>query len=310
MGEVVECLIIRIKFVLFTKSRYNYTIMKQIIETYKNNRDVVEHFITRSMSHLNLKKLDEKSSKRAFVATTCVKMIYGVDAEYTLNTPYYHKNKIDGSKIGLTKSHYFERVSFNIDGTYLSNPYINASDGTAGITYAIKVDDGFIVVDMNLLCVLQQLKLVGNDKFMSVLNKCVYGFMGFSLLLFSLFLGLYALYIFFQSLMSFESFKLDSTFQAIIALTLGLAIYDLAKTILEHEIFFKTVAIDDSDSNEMLSKFLKSIIIALSIESLMVVFKIALNDHTELIHALFLIIGVSMMIYVLGKFNHMSSIKN
>jgi len=77
---------------------------------------------------------------------------------------------------------------------------------------------------MNLLCVLQQLKLVANDKFMSVLNKYVYGFMGFSLLLFSLFLGLYALYIFFQSLMSFETFKLDSTFQAIIALTLGLAI--------------------------------------------------------------------------------------
>ena len=280
--------------------------MKQIIETYKSNRDVVEYFITRLMSRLNLKKLDEQSSKRVFSALKCVKMIYAVDEEYNLTTPYYYRNRIDTSKIGLTKAHYLERVSFNMDGTYLSNPYIIASNGAAGVTYAIKTDDGFIVVDINLLCILEELKLVQNDRFIHLLNRYVYGFMGFSLLFFALFLGVYAIYIFFQSLVSFETFKLDSTFQAIIALTLGLAIYDLSKTILEHEIFFKTVSIDEMESNEVLSKFLKSIIIALSIESLMVVFKIALTDHTELIHAFFLILGVSLLIYVLGKFNYLS----
>lgn len=80
--------------------------MKQTIETYKSNRAVAEHFISTSMNRLNLKKLDDKNSKQVFIASKCVKMLYGVDAEYTLNTPYYHKNKTDSSKIGLTKSHY------------------------------------------------------------------------------------------------------------------------------------------------------------------------------------------------------------
>jgi len=92
---------------LFNKSRYNDTIVKQTIETYKSNRAVVEHFISTSMNRLNLKKLDDKNSKQVFIASKCVKMLYGVDAEYTLNTPYNHKNKTDSSKIGLTKSHFF-----------------------------------------------------------------------------------------------------------------------------------------------------------------------------------------------------------
>jgi hypothetical protein len=96
---------------------------------------------------------------------------------------------------------------------------------------------------------------------------------------------------------------LQSTFKAIIALTLGLAIYDLAKTILEHEIFFRNISSNEKDENEILSKFLKSIIIALSIEALMVVFKVALNDFTDMLYALYLIIGVSLMIFALGKYN-------
>ena len=54
--------------------------------------------------------------------------------------------------------------------------------------------------------------------------------------------------------------------------------------------------------NKILTKFLISIIIALSIEALMVVFKIALQDYTQMHNAVYLIAGVSLMIISLGLF--------
>jgi len=42
---------------------------------------------------------------------------------------------------------------------------------------------------------------------------------------------------------------------------------------------------------------LNSIIIASSIESLMVVFKIVLEDYSKMINALYLIIGVALLIF-------------
>ena len=275
--------------------------MKHIINVYKNNREVVEHFLSTTINRLQIKELDEHSARRVFRVSRSTTLVYFVDKEYNLQSPYYFRNKIDSTKLGITKMHYFEKVIFSQNGVFISNPYISSSTGKAGVTFAYEVENGYIVIDFDLLNILEQLQLVQSNQFARIINKVVYGFMGFSLLFFALFLGVYAMYTFGVSVLAVEHFKLESTFKAIIALTLGLAIFDLAKTLLENELFFKNLSVD-ADDNEVLSKFLKSIIIALSIESLMVVFKIALEDYTNMIHALFLIIGVSLMVYVLGKF--------
>lgn len=95
---------------------------------------------------------------------------------------------------------------------------------------------------------------------------------------------------------------LAGIFHAIIALTLALAIFDLSKTILEHEVFNKSVSRKNNLENRLLARFFISIIIALSIESLMVVFKIALNDYSEMIYAFYLIGGVGVMMGSLSIF--------
>jgi hypothetical protein len=95
---------------------------------------------------------------------------------------------------------------------------------------------------------------------------------------------------------------LSGLFRSIIALTLGLAIFDLSKTILEHEVFYKSISRDNNLENRLLARFLTSIIIALSIESLMVVFKIALSDYSKMIYAFYLIAGVGVMIVSLSLF--------
>jgi predicted membrane channel-forming protein YqfA (hemolysin III family) len=174
-------------------------------------------------------------------------------------------------------------------------------------TYVKKIDDGYLVIDFDIVSVLEKLRLIRNSKIAKNINLFVYGFMGFSLLIFALALGFYSIIIFLNTLLHLDMFNLEVIFKSIIALTLGLAIFDLAKTILEHEIFFRNIIRDEHDSNEILSKFLISIIIALSIESLMVVFKIALSDYTGMIHAFYLILGVSLLIYTLGKYNSFTS---
>jgi hypothetical protein len=115
-------------------------------------------------------------------------------------------------------------------------------------------------------------------------------------------LVVYAIYI--AGILVFDKDRetLAGLFRSIIALTLGLAIFDLSKTILEHEVFYKSISRDNNLENRLLARFLTSIIIALSIESLMVVFKIALSDYSKMIYAFYLISGVGVMIISLSLF--------
>jgi len=55
-----------------------------------------------------------------------------------------------------------------------------------------------------------------------------------------------------------------------------------------------------------LTKFSIAIIIALSIEALMVVFKIALNDYSQMVHALYLISGIALIIVSLGLYGFLT----
>lgn len=277
--------------------------MKEIITLFKNNRQFIENFINSSFSRLHVKEINKTTAATFFQASNSAIMVYSVDENYNTSSPYFLKNSVITNRLGVSKKLYFDKVFFQDKNFYLTNPYISAVNGKANITYVQKTDFGYLVVDVDLVRVLEHLGFIEHHHFTHNLNKIVYGFMGFSLLFFSIFLGVYAIYVFMASVFDLNHFNLESTFKAIIALTLGLAIYDLAKTILEKEVFFKSIASDIKDDNNVFSKFLISIIIALSIESLMVVFKIALIDYTQMHNALFLIIGVSFLIFSLGKYN-------
>jgi hypothetical protein len=277
--------------------------MKEIIATYKQNREIIENLINTTVQKLQIQKINERSHKDIFRSMKYAKLVYYVDSDYTLVTPYYYPKGKDKSRMGSSKSFYFNKVLFNVTPYFLSNPYINGSTGKINVTYAAKLEDGFIVIDFDVIAILEHLSLIQSHRLSRIINTFIYGLMGFSLLFFATFLGIYAIYIFGASVFDAEHFNLESTFKAIIALTLGLAIFDLSRTILEQEIFFKSIANHNKNDNTVFVKFLISIIIALSIESLMVVFKIALTDHREMIHAFYLIIGVSFMIFAVGKYS-------
>ena len=160
--------------------------------------------------------------------------------------------------------------------------------------------------DLDVVAVLGKMHLIESTRFISKLSVWVYGLLGGGLVLLAMFLGGYGLLGFVKALMSSGDETLQYVFKSIIGITLAIAIYDLSKTILEQEVFYRSLTLEEGSEYKTLTKFLTSIIIALSIESLMVVFKVAINDIRNMNYAFYLISGVGILIVSMAVLNYVS----
>lgn len=195
-----------------------------------------------------------------------------------------------------------ERIVFREDNIYISNSYINSRSATPYITAVVHIKNEYIVFDFELYSLLKELALIEGNETFTLFTKYFYTLFGFLLTFFSLALIAYAVYSAVSIFNEERETLFTALFRSIIALTLALAIFDLSKTILEHEVFYKSLSRSYNLENRLLARFLTSIIIALSIESLMVVFKITLSDYADMMHAFYLIAGVGVMIVSLSIF--------
>lgn len=93
-----------------------------------------------------------------------------------------------------------------------------------------------------------------------------------------------------------------SFFKPIIYITIAIAIFDLSKTLIEQEVIFKSYKKDENIEKNTFIKFIISILIALSIEALMLVFKISLNNISLMSNAFWLFAGIALMIFTLTYF--------
>ena len=148
------------------------------------------------------------------------------------------------------------------------------------------------------------MKLINFNQNHDKIKRLIYFLGSTSLAIVAVTLIVYGIYIFGKILLSFESVDLlHDSFKSIVSVTLGLAIFDLAKQIFENDVLFQTLEHDDDKQYKVLGRFLISIIIALSIETLLVVFKIALSDDiNNMLPAFYLIIGTTIMFIGLGWF--------
>jgi hypothetical protein len=96
--------------------------------------------------------------------------------------------------------------------------------------------------------------------------------------------------------------NIDMMFKSTILLTLSLAIFDLVKTIFEEEVLGRHRKDDAHGIHKTMVRFLGSIIIALAIEALMLVFKFAITDTTHILTAVYLIGGVAILLVSLAYY--------
>ena len=153
-----------------------------------------------------------------------------------------------------------------------------------------------VVIDVALKDIVKILypSLVG--RFFVNFNKIAYAMISIVLLGVSFLLllkGTGSLFSYGNSLMDMD---LKHIFESTILLTLA-----LVKTIFEEEVLGRSRH-GNNTQNKTMTKFIGSIIIALAIEALMLVFKSALTDPTQLIYAMYIVAGVAILIVALAYY--------
>lgn len=275
--------------------------MKEVINIYKKHKATVDEFIITMIK--NLPKNYIENAHEILKNHPNIQLLYAVDNQYKQISPIICKKRSEDGNIGSIKEHYFSKVVFNNENFYISNPYIHYRTGKASLSVVHKINDVYYVFDLNLIGLLEELRLMEYNSIYDKIKRTVYFVAALILALVSITLILYGAYIlgevvFFKS----ENNLLHNIFQSIISVTLGIAIYDLSSQIFEHEVLFTSFAKQEDRQYKILGKFLTSIIIALSIETLMVVFKIVLGNYEKMLSAFWLLIGTTFMFVGLAFF--------
>jgi len=285
--------------------------MKQMMQIYRDNREAVEGFLVTTISDNPRQDFDDIQVRNFFKRLPCLSDMYLMDENGKQITPTWRRLGHDTTMKGSDRGYFIKRIQFDENGNYISSPYICANSGQPKVSVARKYSDGKIAVfDLDLVMVLTKMHLIDSNRLISKLSVSVYALLGGGLVLLALYLGIYGLVGFAKALMSFGDETLHYVFKSIIGITLAIAIYDLAKTILEQEVFYRSLTLEEGNEYKTLTKFLTSIIIALSIESLMVVFKVAINDIREMNYAFYLISGVGILIVSMALLNFVSRKKH
>ncbi|MDD5053386.1 MAG: hypothetical protein PHO27_11695 [Sulfuricurvum sp.] len=285
--------------------------MKQMMQIYRTNREAVEGFLLTTISDNPQHDFDDLQVRKFFKRLPCLTDMYLMDEKGEQITPTWRRNDHDVSLKGSDRSYFINRIQFDDKGNYISSPYICANSGQPKVSVARKYTDGKIAVfDLDLVAVLGKMHLIDTNRLISKLSVSVYALLGGGLVLLALFLGIYGLIGFVKAIMYYGDETLHYVFKSIIGITLAIAIYDLAKTILEQEVFYRSLTLEEGSEYKTLTKFLTSIIIALSIESLMVVFKVAIDDIRNMNYAFYLISGVGILIISMAILNFVSRKKH
>lgn len=278
--------------------------MQEFIEIYNKNQKEIETFIKESMHNVGyIKSQNNGNYEQIFKVFPSLEIIYFADI-HTLNqtSANIYRDKINDKPIGRNRQYLLDKVDFKDEKIAFTKPYVSSASGETCLTAIIKLEDDSIgFLDFNLQKILKRLGFLELDHNFNIVNKTFYMVVSSLMIVLALFTIFYSLYDFINSFINHQ-ISIEHIFKPIVALTLGLAIFDLAKTLLEQEVLFKSYSKNEKSEYKVLTKFMITIIIALLIESLLVVFKIAINDYSQMLNALYLIIGVGVIILSLSIF--------
>lgn len=197
-----------------------------------------------------------------------------------------------------------------------TQPYLSSASKILCISTAMPIKDsqstiqGYLVIDIDLAEAIEYLMGDTLRKRFEPFFKYIYSiiviglFCVVAVLLFNAFSELAAL---FDAKTHGDELHLKP-FSVIIFLTLALAIFDLGKTTLEEEVLMHKDIFRHSSTRRTITRFMAAILIAVSIEALLLMFKAALGDSTHLIKAVWmmfasvsLLVGLGVYVYLGAK---------
>lgn len=251
---------------------------------------------------------------------TFIALLYTLDAagvQSSSNIASLRPGKDDSSSLGKNRSERpYYLLAKNSDSVVVTEPYFSNKGGMLCITAVVKrlhpesKETAYIVLDIDLT---QAIEFLMGDlarrrfmpAFKSVYIIIVAGLFAVTAVL------LYAAGTEMLSLWHIGSNKEDlhmKPFGVIIFLTLALAIFDLGKTILEEEVLMHKDIFRHSSTRRTITRFIAAILIAVSIEALLLMFKAALGVNGDILSAVWmmltavgLLVGLGIYVYLGAK---------
>lgn len=199
------------------------------------------------------------------------------------------------------------------DDVIITNPYLSVVNRNLCISAIIKWscdgEEGYLVVDADLMAIVEF--LMGDEKrrkfqpfFKYTYCTIVAGL--FAVMLVLLFSAFHELYLAITSAIGSKDAQLKP-FGVIIFLTLALAIFDLGKTILEEEVLMHKDIFRHSSTRRTITRFVAAILIAVSIEALLLMFKAALGQGEQLIAAVWMMLAAVGLLIGLGLYVYLGA---
>ncbi len=295
------------------------------LEHYHEYRNAIRELLASILTGIGQSHLfeDDKSLREAICHIAehypFVDLLYTLDKQGKQNSDTVGCNGrrgditiLPGKGVDRSQRPYFLLAS-DKQSVVVTEPYLSTANRKLCISAALKWQDaegriiGYIVVDIDLADTLEF--LMGDvlrhrfmPAFRTIYSIIVLGlFTVVGILLFSAF---YEIFTLFQHDTTAASFHLKP-FGVIIFLTLGLAVFDLGKTVLEEEVLMHKDIFRHSSTRRTITRFIAAILIAVSIEALLMMFKAALGERGEILSAVWmmwtavgLLVGLGIYVYL------------
>ncbi len=187
----------------------------------------------------------------------------------------------------------------------LTDPYPSSLTNGLCVTASMPVYDDkdelkyIACMDISLVDILKLVHPSSVDGLFGKFSKLVYSIFSLALFIVAVVLFIHGIKGF--VLKSFHDINISEVFESTIVLTLALAIFDLVKAIFEAEVLGRSNH-DNNGGSKTMVRFIGSIIIALAIESLILVFKFAITNPSGVVYAIYLIGGVAMLMVALSLY--------
>jgi hypothetical protein len=295
-----------------------------IIERYEEYQHVLSGLIASIVTGIaNPALFDDASARDQAVACAgrhypFVDLLYLLDETGLQLTPNLSARKhhaAAGMGLGANRAQrpYFALARTQPEGVTITTPYLSIASGLLCITAIVRVqhgqDAGYLVLDIDLADAVTFLMGDASRKRFVPFFKGVYSAIVVGLFAVVALLGYAAL----NELVGIFGTAGQASdlhlkpFGVIIFLTLGLAVFDLGKTILEEEVLMHKDVYRHSSTRRTITRFMAAILIAVSIEGLLLMFKSAVGDGEHVLDGVWMMAAAVGLLASLGLYVYLGA---
>lgn len=296
-----------------------------IIERYHEYRNSIHELMASMLNSLGEERILEdkqaqcRAMERLSEAYPFAEMLFvldakGVQSSDNITVSSKHPNAYSGKGRDRSQRPYF-RMARDSSGVVVTEPFLSSTNRKLCIAAAVRWPnpedhgDDYLVLEVDVAGVVEFLMGDGPRRKFQPLFKGIYStivvglFAVVGVLLYSAWSELYALLA-----GQFEGGDQHlKPFSVIIFLTLALAVFDLGKTTLEEEVLMHKDIFRHSSTRRTITRFIAAILIAVSIEALLLMFKSALGNAATLIPAVWMMIAAVGLLIGLGVYVYLGA---